>query len=68
MCAAACCAVLKVPYMWTFTTASKSSGPIFSSDRSRTMPALFTRMSMRPYSSIAVWISRPAASKSVTDS
>ena len=61
-------AQLNVPFMCTATTASKSSSLILTSERSRTMPALFTRMSIWPNSSIAVSMIRPAPSKSVTES
>ena len=46
--------VLKAPYMWTLTTASKSSGCIENIILSRSTPALFTRTSRRPNASIAV--------------
>ncbi len=49
-------------------TASKSSGSILTRVRSRTIPALFTRMSICPKVSSAVVTIRPAASKSVTES
>ena len=48
------CIVLKVPYMCTLTTASKSSGVIENIILSRRMPALFTSTSRRPNASIAV--------------
>ena len=60
--AEACCIVLKAPYMWTFTTASKSSGDIENIILSRRMPALFTSTSSRPNASIAVLTMLPAPS------
>ena len=47
-------------------TASHSSSVMFTSIRSRRIPALLTRMSRRPNSSIACWIMRPAPAKSAT--
>ena len=65
---AACRAQLNVPFMCTATTASKSSSLIFTSERSRTMPALLTRMSILPNSFTAVSMIRCAPSKSLTES
>ena len=61
-------AMLNAPFRWVAMTASKSSSLIFTSVRSRTMPALLTRMSMEPKTSVAVATMRSAPSKSVTDS
>src|SRR5205085_8888499 len=54
--------------MCTPTTASKSSSLILTRVRSRMMPALLTRMSMRPNSSTAFLMMPSAASKSLTES
>ena len=51
---AACRAQLNEPLRCTASTASKSSSLIFTSVRSRTMPALLTRMSILPNASTAV--------------
>ena len=64
--AEAWCIVLKVPYMCTLTTVSKSSGVIENIMRSRRTPALFTRTSSRPKASMAVLTMRSAPSKSET--
>src|SRR5947209_4842230 len=64
--AAACLVGAKCPLRWTATTASHSSSVMFTSIRSRRIPALFTRMSSRPNSSIACCTSRSAPAKSAT--
>ncbi len=66
--AEACRIVLKVPYMCTLTTASKSSGVIENIILSRRMPALFTSTSSPPNASIAVFTMLPAPSWSATQS
>src|ERR1700730_9671069 len=52
--------------MWTATTASHSSSVMFTSTRSRRLPALFTRMSRSPNASIAEFTSRWPPSQSAT--
>src|SRR3954468_21005725 len=56
----------KWPLRWTAMTASHSSSVMFTSIRSRRIPALLTRMSSRPNSSIACCTSRSAPAKSAT--
>ena len=58
----------KVPRRWTRMTASHSSTVMFTSIRSRRMPALLTRTSRPPKVSTAVAISRCAPSTSETSS
>src|SRR5450759_3866066 len=65
---AACRAQLNDPLRCTARTASKSSAFIFTRVRSRTIPALFTKMSSWPNASTALSTMRLAASKSVTES
>src|SRR6185437_12346158 len=62
----ACCVGAKWPLRWTATTESHSSSVMFTSIRSRRIPALLTRMSSRPNSSIACRTSRSAPAKSAT--
>ena len=59
---------LNVPLRWVAITASKSLSSIFTRVRSRTIPALFTTMSIRPNASTAASTIRPAPSKSDTES
>ena len=66
--AAACRVQLNVPFRCTPITASNSSSSIFSSDRSLRIPALFTRMSIVPNESTAVWTMFFAAWKLETSS
>src|SRR4029077_11868881 len=64
--AAACWVGAKWPLRWTPITESHSSSLMFTSIRSRRIPALLTRMSSRPNSSIACCTSRSAPAKSAT--
>ena len=47
------CGHSRVPIRWTSSTSSKSASSILAKVLSRRMPALLTRMSMRPQASIA---------------
>src|SRR5947209_14840261 len=55
-----------VPRRWTAMTASHSDGSMFTSMRSRRMPALLTSTSRRPKASTACATIAPASSKSAT--
>ena len=56
-----------VPFRCTSMTMSHSSRVMFLNVLSRRMPALLTRMSMRPKASIAVWTIDFAPSRSDTE-
>ena len=64
--APACRSGAKWPLRCTRMTASHSSSEVLTSIRSRTNPALLTRMSSPPNVSIACWTIAAAASKSAT--
>ena len=55
------------PMTWTFITASKSAISIFEKVLSRRMPALATRMSIRPQASMACWTMLATPASSVTE-
>src|SRR5437660_2272269 len=66
--AAARCTVQNVPRRWTRMTPSQSSGVMFTSIRSRRMPALATTTSSRPNAFSAVCTRRAAPSQSAQSS